>query len=59
MARSNLVAAFGDGALQHRRADRSRRDRIGGNAEARILARDALCEGDHAALGGGINRATL
>lgn len=52
-----LLAAPGDGLFQHRRADRSRRDRIRGDAVARILARHALGERDHAALGRGIDRA--
>ncbi|GCC48624.1 hypothetical protein chiPu_0032630, partial [Chiloscyllium punctatum] len=55
----DLVAAFCHGLLQHRRADRPRRDRIRSDAKPRILPRDAPGEGDHATFGCGIDRAAL
>src|SRR4029077_7944422 len=47
------------GAHQQRRLDRARRDRVGGDPVASVLAGDRLHEGDDAALGGRIDGGAL
>src|SRR6202034_1924537 len=55
----NFVATLRYGPFEHRGSDRSGRDRISGDSITRILARDAFCKGNNAALRRGIDGAAF